>query len=86
MTYWLDEKVEDIVVKSPAQIEEDRLKTRKLLMYDLKNFLKSVQNREREGRVLAEEFCNKWQGYKKEFGVKEVERIITNGEHHHVYR
>lgn len=79
MTYWLDTEDDTKIVKTAAQLEEERLNRLRILNYDLKNFILLKENEGKGPDVLAEGFCRKWTGYGKTYGVAEIEMKISSG-------
>lgn len=74
MPYWND-KTEPSTYKGNK--ENDVRKDIKLLMYDIRNFIKVHPGLTPTQTV--DEFCHKWVGYNKDYGEAKIEEIVLSG-------
>jgi hypothetical protein len=49
----------------------------RILLWDIRNFVES--NDEMMVPDMGREFCNKWAGYKKDYGESRIQEIIETG-------
>ena len=74
MPYWNETPV--VVVKNTKDKADDTIQKLKRLRYDIRKFIESSPVM--TSSETAKAICCKWQGYRQDYGEKEIEEIVNS--------